>query len=415
MNTTIRHLFALLLLGNSYGLSQAQTLKAPYIEMAAGQFVSFHVSMENTKANEYNALTLNIHLDEGLHLLENPELTNNWKNQYCITEDGSAYPTDIKKICKLGDITFWALNDSNPNDIRMAIASTCSLPSKNVDDLFSFQFEADKNITPYAFYNIRLHNILFEYAPKGKDNAEDLLIKIFVCKLGDANKDKNVDIQDGTLIINKILEKEDNSQSSYNVWLADMNNDKVIDIFDVMQLIDLIGSIPPASHHTTRSEAIGSFEDMSLKLSDDYAILCIPNSQRFTSFQFEVELTDEVELKNAKLIGVPTNHMVQFTKIADNNYRVIGISLDNSQLASNNGDNIIGLEIPNCEKMVIRNAMFVTPQGKATYFIDKELEKSVTQENDGPVYDLLGRKVQNENKQLRKGVYIKKNKKVVVK
>lgn len=412
MNTTIRHLFVLFLLGSANGLSQAQTLKAPLIEMAAGQVVSFNVCMENTKANEYNALTLNIHLDGGLNLLENPILTNYWKNQYCITEEGSTYPTDIKEF---GDITYWALNDSNPNDIRMAIASTCSLPSKNVDDLFSFQFEADKNITPYAFYNIRLHNILFEYAPKGKDNAEDLLIKIFVCKLGDANKDKNVDIQDGTLIINKILEKEDNSQSSYNVWLADMNNDKVIDIFDVMQLIDLIGSIPPASHHTTRSEAIGSFEDMSLKLSDDYAILCIPNSQRFTSFQFEVELTDEVELKNAKLIGVPTNHMVQFTKIADNNYRVIGISLDNSQLASNNGDNIIGLEIPNCEKMVIRNAMFVTPQGKATYFIDKELEKSVTQENDGPVYDLLGRKVQNENKQLRKGVYIKKNKKVVVK
>ena len=47
--------------------------------------------------------------------------------------------------------------------------------------------------------------------------------------------------------------------------------------------------------------------------------------------------------------------------------------------------------------------------------VPRELEKSVTQENDGPVYDLLGRKVQNENKQLRKGVYIKKNKKVVVK
>ena len=143
--------------------------------------------------------------------------------------------------------------------------------------------------------------------------------------------------------------------------------------------------------------------------------MSIPNSQRFTSFQFEVKLSEEAELKDARLIGVTTNHIVQYTKIADNYYRIIGISLDNSMLPSDNGGNIIGLEIPNCEKLIIRNAMFVTPQGKATYFNDKELESGVTEDGDESIYDLSGRKMQNNNNKLRKGLYIKKDKKVIVK
>lgn len=160
---------------------------------------------------------------------------------------------------------------------------------------------------------------------------------------------------------------------------------------------------------------------MTLAFSGNGVTMSIPNAQRFTSFQFEVEVPDNVELSGAKLIGVSTNHMVQFAKIEDNYYRVIGVSLDNSLLASNNGNNLIGLEIPNGGKLSIHNAMFVTPQGEVTYFNDSEIESGITSvrpitvTDPESVYDLLGRKVQTKNGHLPKGIYIINNKRVVVK
>jgi hypothetical protein len=146
----------------------------------------------------------------------------------------------------------------------------------------------------------------------------------------------------------------------------------------------------------------------------------VPNVQRFTSFQFDIETTEDVDLKNVRLLDTNTNHMIQFAKTDNNHFRVIGLSLDNSTF-TNNGEDVLAFELPNCNKIRVYNTMFVDPRGLATYFLDKEIESGITgirnikTSDDESVYDILGRKVKNENRNLHKGIYIINNKRVVVK
>ena len=421
MNQTIKQLLVLILMGSPLGVIHAQTLetaKSEY-EMAASQTSSFVVKLKNAKADSYNALTLNMLMPEGISLVGSPLLTDKLDNPFCVTDESIILPNPTS----YESLMFYGIGDMDQSrTIKMAVASATPLPGTEVDNFLTVDFKADETIAPNLVYTIKLQNILFEYEPKGKDVASDVSVRVRVYALGDASRKDGVNAADATLIINHILGRE--SSVEYNAMLADMNNDGVIDIFDVMKLINVIltGKLPVApAPSMQRAAANGFYEDMTLAFSGNGVTMSIPNAQRFTSFQFEVEVPDNVELSGAKLIGVSTNHMVQFAKIEDNYYRVIGVSLDNSLLASNNGNNLIGLEIPNGGKLSIHNAMFVTPQGEVTYFNDSEIESGITSvrpitvTDPESVYDLLGRKVQTKNGHLPKGIYIINNKRVVVK
>lgn len=423
MNQIMKHLFALILMGSSIGVIHAQKLeiaKSEY-EMAAGQTSSFVVNLKDAKADTYNALTLSMLMPEGISLIGTPQLTDKLENPFCVTDESIILPTDLGTY---ESIMFHALGDMNQDrTVKMAIASANPLPGTEVDDLLTVDFKADENIETDIVYLIKFQNILFEYDPKGKDNANDVSVYVRVYKLGNINKTGQVDVADVTIAISYI--KGEEIDEDCNVMLADMNNDGVIDIFDIMKLINVIltGKLPDTSAPLmARAAENRIYEDLSLAFSANGVTMGIPNVERFTSFQFEVEVSDDVELTAVELVGASTNHMVQFVKIDENYYRVMGLSMDNSLLNGNNSNNLIDLEIPKCGKLSIHNAMFVTPRGKITYFNDLDLEDGITgvrrinnTTDDQSVYDLLGRKVQTQNGHLPKGVYIINHKRVVVK
>jgi hypothetical protein len=122
-------------------------------------------------------------------------------------------------------------------------------------------------------------------------------------------------------------------------------------------------------------------------------------------------------MNGVSLLNSSTGHLIQFSRNEDNSYRVVGLSLENSQLASTTDNKLIGLDIPHIQKIAIKNAIFVTQQGKITYFNNKEMEiapdnNSSQQES---IYDISGRKMPTDRRKLHKGVYIINNKKVVIK
>ena len=358
-------------------------------------------------------------MPEGMNLLGSPQITGQLKNPFCVTQETPTLTQ--QQLDTFESLMFWAQGSmSTDRSIKMAIVSSAPLPGTEIDDLLTFNISADANLQP-AMQVIKLQNILFEYAPKGKDNVNDLSVRMRVYALGDNDRNDYVNVADATNIIAYIL---GNNSADYNIMLSDMNGDKEIDVFDVMKLKHVIinGKLPDVSAPSMqRAAANGFYEDMTLAFSKNGVTMDIPNAQRFTSFQFEVEVPDDVEMSEAKLMGMTTNHSVEFAKIDDNYYRVLGLSLDNSLLEGNNGSNLIGLEIPNCGKLSIHNAMFVTPQGEVTYFNDTEIESGITgirpviASDSESVYDLLGRKVQTKDGRLPKGVYIINNKRVVIK
>ncbi|MCR5680736.1 MAG: dockerin type I repeat-containing protein [Prevotella sp.] len=386
--------------------------------MVCGQKSAVVINLTETKPDTCNALTFSLLLPEGFNLEGEPQPTRQWANAFCVTQENITYPAHFEK---LGNIQFYACGDMDDQNrsIKMAFASANELSGTKVDSLLTIGFKVNENIGA-ALYTIKLQDILFEYYPKGKVNANDVTVRVRIWKLGDADRNGEVNVADATDAINHILER---SSEEYNVMLADMNEDKIVDIFDVMKLINVIltGKLPASDNSLARSDERSTYEDLTLAFTQDGVTINVPNAQRFTSFQFDMEVADDVEMTEAKLIGSSTNHTVQFAKVDDNCYRVVGLSLDNSLLTSNNTNGLIGINIPNCEKIRISYAMFVNPQGKMTYFNDIETESGITgirNANMGDtesVYDLLGRKVKNDNKNLHKGIYIINNKRVVVK
>lgn len=419
MHQTIKQLLVLILMGSPLGVIHAQTLetaKSEY-EMAASQTSSFVVKLKDAKADSYNAFTLSILMPEGISLVGSPLLTDKLENPFCVTDESIILPNPTS----YESLMFYGIGDMDQSrTIKMAVASATPLPGTEVDNFLAVDFKADATIAPNQVYTIKLQKIKFEYEPKGEDVASDVSVRVRVYKLGDADKDGQVAVSDATDVISYIM---GNGTDAYNVMLADMNGDGVIDIYDVMKLVNVIltGKLPVVSAPLMLRAANGFYEDMTLSFSQNGVTVGIPNAQRFTSFQFELKVPDGAKLSEAKLIGMTTNHTVEFTKIDSNYYRVIGISLNNSLLEGNNGNNLIGLEIPNCDKLSIHNAMFVSPQGEVTYFNDTEIESGITgirpviASDSESVYDLLGRKVQTKDGHLPKGIYIINNKRVVIK
>lgn len=423
---TIRHLISLMLIGISAEITYAQKLEAQKIEMASGQTATLTVGLKEAKA-AYNALTLSVLFPEGIHLVGNPQVTSKWKNPLCITQEDFNWRSDSAEIqhsiLQNKGITFSAIGDvDDKRTIKMAFASTTELQDTETDSLLTLCIKADDNFSSELSL-LKLQTIMFEYSPSEKNLAEALSIGLSIWNLGDANRDKEVRVDDATLIINYILGKE--SAVEYNAMLADMNDDKVIDIFDVMKLMNVIltGKLPVSRRVMSLSTPNTVYEDMTSSFTNNGISIGIPNAERFSSFQFDIELPDDIELLDAELNDVSTDHMIQFTKVSDHYFRVLCLSANNSVLTENSANNLIKLIIPNCNKLSIQNTIFVTPQGIACHFNNLEMENGITSVNTNnistnvsqSVYDLLGRKVRTKDGHLPKGMYIINNKRVIVK
>lgn len=251
---------------------------------------------------------------------------------------------------------------------------------------------------------------------------------------GDVTGNRIVDIQDATIVVNYILgERSDN----YLYYMADMNNDEEIDIFDLTAIINVIlgkpnflspmrasgGAFGSSSYLATANTAIpeNCLENVYLKALSDKVCLNIDETQRFTSFQMDVEVPDGSELLNVEVPGSKKTHSVQKSKIGDNLYRVIGLSMTSQLLTEENGE-LVNFQITNTANMgvAVKNIMFVTPKGEAHYFNESStmtptLLNNVSADKDEQIYDLSGRRINKKPNELEKGIYIINKEKVVIK
>ncbi|MBO7115006.1 MAG: hypothetical protein J6V95_07520 [Bacteroidaceae bacterium] len=135
----------------------------------------------------------------------------------------------------------------------------------------------------------------------------------------------------------------------------------------------------------------------------------------------DVEVPDGAELLNVEVPGSKKTHSVQKSKIGDNLYRVIGLSMTSQLLAEENGE-LVNFQITNTANMgvAVKNIMFVTPKGDAHYFNESStmtptLLNNVIADKDEIIYDLSGRRINKKPNELEKGIYIINKEKVVIK
>ena len=164
-------------------------------------------------------------------------------------------------------------------------------------------------------------------------------------------------------------------------------------------------------------------ESVHLATSDRGLWLGVNDAYRFTAFQFDVKVPEGTELSGVALLASNTKHKLQFAKTNENTYKVIGLSMHNKLLSGPN-DKLIELQFTGGQggDAFINNVMFVTPTAEKTFFNGGRMAfgttgiiEVMTGEENHDAYDLTGRKLDANKKNLRNGIYIINGKKILVK
>ncbi len=234
---------------------------------------------------------------------------------------------------------------------------------------------------------------------------------------GDLNGDGEVDITDIILIIDVMSGQ---CTDANKMVAADINNDGDVDITDIIGAIDLMilqdasnSRLVTASAHQQTADYITA----STKGND--IIVNLENKKSYSAFQMMVNVPDGLALTSAKLNNVRSEgHQLLLRQIDNNQYLIMGFSLDNEEFSGNSGQ-LLTLTTEGQAKgdIVINHVLFGTPDahgyrlaGLTINIIPTSITDYEITETGEPeiIFDLQGRRIATP----KKGLYIINGKKV---
>ncbi len=225
-------------------------------------------------------------------------------------------------------------------------------------------------------------------------------ITISVHPMGDVNHDGDVNVADVMMTVGVILGQ---TVTGFHFENADVNGDGSLNITDVMGIVDIV------LYHINSAPALSTSDCIAAVSTTNGVDIRLENASRYTALEMTVELPQGATLTRASLCK-STGHSVETRNLGGGLHRVVVYSLSGEPLSE--GDALLRLDVMggSCVKIsdvVLTNAFFesLSPQ-EATGVIDIAGET-----NDSPIYNIQGMKVNQPGK----GVYIKDNKKVIVK
>ena len=278
--------------------------------------------------------------------------------------------------------------------------------------------EIDGNRMKYTAPAKAVSDIVFFRYYQGSNQKGFSRFSVNMGKKGDVNISGIVDVQDATLAVNYILGK---SSDEYDYVAADMNGDNQVDVFDVTAIINAIfnesGNLS-AARSLARQE--GDLEKVRLTASENGLLIGIDRANRFTSFQFDVEVPQGTDLLDVTWNG-NSKHSLQFARIGENRYRVVALSMSSAPLPASD-EALLCLQLSGIPdgSVWVGNVLFVTPEGKALRLNGDTMNmttgiQGISHTQGEQIYDISGRQLDKKREQLGKGVYIINNKKVVIK
>ena len=166
-------------------------------------------------------------------------------------------------------------------------------------------------------------------------------------------------------------------------------------------------------------------DQLSLVVNSDKSIsLMLDNHANYVASQFDLMLSEGQQLNSITLNSNRcSNHVMSYSKIASNLYRVIIYSLNNSTYAGNSGE-FININVAGVGEFVIDNILFVTKGLAEKHFSmlggNGTTSMDIINADDvkNNIYTIDGRLVRskaNNTTGLTKGIYIINDKKHVVK
>ena len=258
----------------------------------------------------------------------------------------------------------------------------------------------DDNVTPgqtYYYYYKVLSTALQEY-----DVSNVVAATPLTATRGDANGSGSVDVADVVTTVNYVTGLQ---PKPFVFDAADMNADKLIDIFDVVGIIR--GILDPTLLATA-------------SLNDEPAVYTIENGTLYVEspvalggVQVQLTLSEEYRMKNEEFATAPDleGFETASTWLSDNDYLFLAYSMNGKTLSPGKHAllHIGDAEISSLRLSDTTGKNVNVSNSDGTTGIDR-MGKHVM--NVGGVYDLQGRKLSSDTP-LKKGIYIINGSKVV--
>jgi hypothetical protein len=238
----------------------------------------------------------------------------------------------------------------------------------------------------------------------------------------DVNQDGYTDVVDVVDIARYAVGRPANT---FDVFLADLNSDKTVNVADAVVLVNFIAGdinwsrgmgMPQGGHNDMLALTENNDHSLSLQLEGD---------GRYTAFQFDLYLPEDVDVTQMQLNSLRRQkHQLLYNKVREGQWRVIALSTSNNEFEGIAGELLnIGLDGFAADDVLIDNIHFVTAQGTDVTFEAIGLSKNgmatgvdyvsseTNDDSSQTAYSLSGQRLNAP----RKGLNIIGGKKILIK
>jgi len=269
-------------------------------------------------------------------------------------------------------------------------------------------------------YEGQISNIVFTKADGTQMKLNSVKFNIVVSNVtkGDVNDDGEINVSDIVEIVNYIMGKP---SAKFVMAAADLNEDGEVNVTDIVKVVSIIMSTNNARQRASMIESSDN-DRLTLVENKNHALsLCLNNESGYVASQFDVHLSAGQTLESIMLNSIRSkDHVLTYTKMDGNTYRVVVYSLGNQAYSGNEGE-LLSIQVSGTGNIDIDNILFVTTGQNEKWFAS--LHSSTTGINavkeieTMDIYSIDGRLVRkqvNNMNDLKKGIYIVNGKKQVV-
>ena len=370
-----------------------------------GETVAISINLENN-TSDLTAYQFDLTLPEGFTIAKD----NNEKYQVTKT---SRYEDDNQSltISLLNENTYRIVCFSLTNGIIEGESGAILNAIVAVDDAIA-----------EGTYEGKIENIVFTEENGTQLKLSNSTFNFVVNKIimGDANGDDEINVADIVEIVNVILNK---TSDRFVSAAADMNGDGEINVTDIVYVVNIILSGNTNSSRAMISARHQTNNDyLTLVRNEDRTLsLCLDNQCEYVASQFDIRLSDGQSLESVKLNNARMGkHLITYSEVGHNLYRVIVYSLENESYIGNNGE-LMNISVIGEGNVDIDNILFTTASHEEKRFSPLQsgttgisTAKTVNSNNVYMIDGRLVRKQVSSSDGLAKGVYIINGKKQIV-
>ena len=220
-----------------------------------------------------------------------------------------------------------------------------------------------------------------------------------ILALGDVNGNGEVTTTDAVMAVSFALEKNEPTEAQFKA--ADVDKSNNITVSDVVGIVNIALEIV----FEEDSLAAGARMDMGYNyLTQNGKALSLTNTMSFVGFQMDVTLAEGAQFNGVQRTERTAGLLVDYNRVGDNTWRIVGVSLQNSAISGSEGD-LLKLDITGDNTINVTNIEFTDLTAHA-YKIDFVNEttgiKQVNGSNATVIYNVNGVR----NNTMQKGMNI---------